>query len=281
MPGFNLKGMAASLSDTRTEQFRKSFSRVGGGDFKFKPMYWSSLVDGKHMIRLLPKHPTKCPQGFLRLGQHKIEIRMGEKPQEVVCTYQPGKEGADCYVCDLLESIQEELSTFGKDVQAAIEMAAPRTLFLFPAIVQVKPDPKFVPTEGRKYAPWVFDERARQGAILQLEGKRVLTALFDVLQEYPEANDPDEGYWLSVTKMGKELPIIRAAKSPSPLTAAEAEMMVDREYPALYPVPKFMKGLQELNYDQQKTLVSQAWWAKEVIAEETELEFGPDEDIPF
>lgn len=273
MSGFNFKSMNASMSDARMENFKKNYGG-GGGDFKFVPIYWSAMSDGAYKVRLGPKSPSRNPQGAVRIATHKVELRLAEKPQEVTCLYKPGVEGADCYVCDLLEAVQEELSSFSKDVVHALEEAAPRVLWLFPAIITAKRDPSFTPSEGKKHAPWVPDENARQGAILQLEGKRVLTALFDILREYPDANDLDEGYWLTITKMGKETPMIRAARNASELNAAERDLFGDKDYPSLYPIPKFMsKSLRDLDYEGQKTLVSQSWWAKDVISDEEDITF--------
>jgi hypothetical protein len=280
MPGFNLKGLSASLDDQRISNFKKTYGGLGSGDFKYKPIYWSALSDGAYKVRLAPKHPSKCPQGFVRLATHRIEHRVGEKWAEIICTYKPGVEGAECYVCDIMEAVQDELSTFSKDVQAALMQMNPRQLFLFPSLITAKPDPKFVPTDARKYAPWVPDDQARQGAILQLEGKRVLAALFDVLKEYPDANDVDEGYWLQITKMGKETPIVRAARAASELTPSEAELMSDKDYPVLHPIPKFMsKSLRELDYNGQKSFIAGCWWASEVIADENEAADMEDIDL--
>lgn len=281
MPGFNLKGMSASLDDSRIAGFKRTYGGLGGGDFKFKPIYWSALTDGAYKVRLAPKHPSKCPQGLVRIATHRVETRVGEKWTEVLCTYKTGVEGADCYVCDIMEAVQDELGSFSKDVQAALMQMNPRALFIFPGIITAKPDPTFVPSDTRRYAPWVPDDQARQGAILQLEGKRVLTALFDVLKEYPDANDCDEGYWLQITKMGKETPIIRASRAASCLTPSEAELFADKDYPSLYPVPKFMsKTVRDLDYNATKAFISECWWAKDVIASEDEA-FDPDADIPF
>lgn len=283
MPGFNLKGMTAQFDDPRITAFKNKYGGLGGGDFKFKPIFWSALLDGAYKVRLAPKHPSKCPQGLVRFALHRVESRVGEKWQEVVCHYKPGAENSECYICDVMEAVQDELSLFSKDVQAALELMNPRALFIFPAIITAKPDPTFVPTEQKRYAPWVPDDQARQGAILQLEGKRVLTALFDVLKEYPDANDCDEGYWIQITKMGKETPIIRASRAASCLTPSEAELFADKEYPSLHPVPKFMaKSVRDLDYNATKAFIGECWWAKDVIAsEDGQAAFDPDADIPF
>lgn len=282
MPGFNIKGMSAAMADNRIENFKKSYGTNSSGDFKFKPMYWSTLTDGVYKLRLAPKHPSKCPSGYVRLCTHKIEVRVGEKPQEVTCTYRPDQSDSECYICDVMEAVQEELGGFRKDIQAALQLMAPRQMFIFPGIITAKADPAFVPTYNKKYAPWVPDLQSRQGCILQLEGKRVMTALFDALQQYPDCNDTDEGHWIQITKMGKESPIFRVDRQATQLTSAEAELMGDKDYPALHPLPRYMsKSVSELDYAGQKALVAQAWWAFEVIAEDAPSSFNPDEDIPF
>ena len=300
MAGFNFKGASAAMGDTRVNTFQKRFNRYG--DFRFKNVYLNSLAAGAHYIRLCPKHPEHCPDGFSRVVTHEVETVANAALVAFFCTYQPRlvdedgtlltKLGAEseCYACDTLFAVQDELDSFGGDTKKILEHMAPRQKFIFPGVMRIKADPDWkhsgaVGDDGkpaREYAPYIFDKDARQGVMLNIDRTATFNALLEVLKENPDANDLDDGCWIKLIKTpkGNGADYTWIATKASPADDKVRELCSAKDYPKLHPHPAFMKkSTRELNYEAQRALLSKAWWAGQVIDDGTEAPWDPDLDL--
>lgn len=193
------------LDNKRAEEFNKTYGNAG---YVYEYVNLNKFPDGTFYFRFVGPHTEKCPKGYFILSTHSIQGVKGEYPDRVSCTetHAPGKP---CAICDLLEytkkkkvlpklpsSLREQ---FDKNLKPFRRIMIPLGFY---ADIESNKDEE----SGKKTVKITANpnRKQEQGVILTVWQKSVIEDLLEILEEYPEIGDPDDGRLIKMRKKGNQ-----------------------------------------------------------------------------
>lgn len=235
------------LNVKHSDKFKKAF---GGGGFAFSYLSTSKLEDGQYLTRILPAHPERCPEGWLKVATHSVLMNMGdEKGTRVECIKE---EDQVCPVCEILEAISDDLHGLPSHLQDVFnKMVAIRKLVL-PATIFAEPvRPNDISTTWRK-------STKENGAMLEIRAGGTQTDLFNLMIADPAFTHHERGrYFLLTKRHNMTKAILPQDSAPCPLKTPD----LMKAYPNV--INAHFKNVQRLNQKDQQAFIEQAFWFKD------------------
>ena len=256
-----------------SDKYKKTFG--GGSGFAFSFLATSKLEDGQYLTRILPSHPEKCPEGWLRVATHSVLMGMGdEKGTRLECIKE---EDQPCAVCEILECLSDDLHTLPPHLQEVFnKMVAIRKLVL-PATIYAEPvRPNDIASTWRK-------STKENGAMLEIRAAGTQTDLFNLMIADPMFTHPERGrYFLLTKRHNATKAILPSDSSPGPIKNSD----LLKSYPNM--VGAYFKNVQRLRYEHQQQFLESAFWFREPsvqrLIQETFYDnpsSSSEEDAPF
>jgi len=231
-----------------SDKYKKAFG--GGSGFVFSFLSTSKLDDGQYTARIIPSHPERCPEGWLKVATHSVLMNIGdEKGTRVECIKE---EDQPCAVCEILESISDDIHTLPQHIQEVFnKMVAIRKLVL-PATIFAEPlRPNDIATTWRK-------STKENGVMLEIRAAGTQADLFNLMIADPMFTHPEKGrYFLFTKRHNTTKAILPADSSPGPLKNPD----LLKSYPNM--VGAYFKNVKRLNYADQQQFLETAFWFKD------------------
>lgn len=196
--------------DLNSQQARLSRSRRGNmKNDDFQMLFTNQLREGTYRFRMLPEHPSRCPEGYHRYTIHKIDLNEdGTNSQKVLCTesYDPDTK---CYICELVDVIEAEARS---DIESkypgywrSIEKLYPNRMIMVPAVFyNLGYTSKRTSYNGkeRDSIDFAFPSKDAEprGIILTISSNPILKRLVDITRKFPGLNSRKNGMTLELVK---------------------------------------------------------------------------------
>jgi hypothetical protein len=244
-----------SLKKTQASR-EAALARAGqsGTDFKFKWMRAAQLENGTYTMRILPRHPEKCPKGFHLYSTHGVEKIPTEAPTKVLCTesYDPG---APCFLCDVVDAIYEGnvLNKLPESVKGAINRLRPWRRVLIPTTWYVRSE--VITSGGRENTKFYPDDSEEKGIIFEVTADTLIDRIVELNEMHPNLSlETDQGYYMTFNKQGNKYKLRLGEQM-----ALQTPSLIE-DYPAL---TKFGTKFR-MDDAQTEALCMSTWWWKHV-----------------
>jgi hypothetical protein len=228
-----------------SEKYKKAFGGTTGFAFSYLPT--SKLEDGQYQARILPPHPERCPEGWLKVATHSVLVNMGDaKGARVECIKE---EDQPCAVCELLEATSDDIHTLPAHLTDILnKMVAIRKLVL-PATIFAEPmKPGDIASTWRK-------SNKEHGAMLEIRAAGTQADLFNLMIADPTFTHHERGRYFLLTKRHNTTKAILPPDSQAgPIKTPD----LMKQYPNM--ISAYFKNVQRLNYQDQQQFLEQAFW---------------------
>lgn len=275
--GFNQRAFQKTQNE-RHKNLRKAYGNAASQRQGWPWIYPMSFPD-RVPVDLFMLPPWKgCEKGYSIKVLHKLKKDQGRGYTNMLCLMEHGTEatGTDCYVDDFLEAAEQQQHLWTPAVQSAVADLRPRNQVMFPVAVWMRPLP--VKNEGDfpdwEVIPNLRGDGPRQesptGAILVVEADKLKQKIAEIEDSDPKLRDFDEGRRLQFQRDGNQYDI----RAIGPRHGEEQSAAV-RDLLKTYPeIDKLYTKNGLMTYNQMEKVISEAWWAKDVLA-------GDDDEPPF
>lgn len=230
-------GDADALWDLQTPY--QDMKTGGNREWAFPRVWANAFTDGSYRGRLIPSHPTHCPNGMLRIITHKVQGQSASDVQMVLHESQVTKaEERSPFITALLNVITEsgKLKEMSPELQKFVSDLVPEIAFQFPMIFWCEHS-QIEYTKGNgetgkktQLSPATSASTKPFGVVLELTQKTLVKRIQEVVTLVPNINNHVNGHDVRLSKSGSTYSF-DPIPTPSPLDEEGQATYAGNNYP--------------------------------------------------